>query len=228
MPSWREIAPLPVTGHDEATRFVEELGFATWGPIPKLDFPNVAEAMGENAWSVMDHTWYWKDDVHIDKQLYYAKLFRGQPSFITPEFLPDFIAALGETERDVFRLHIDGKLLSEARAIVDWLTDHPGARSAELRKHSGAVGKGATAVFDRALIELQRRFIICKSDLAGRGRGLYGYLWDLAERFWPEPFADARRTSVTAARANIRARLGDFGIESNPRLEEKLFLWLPM
>jgi hypothetical protein len=67
--------------------------------------------------------------------------------------------------------------------------------------------------------------LICKVDLTGRTRGTYSYVWDLAERFWPEEFAEARRTPVVAARANIRERLRSFGIEPTAALEAKLFLW---
>jgi len=37
----------------DAEAFVTEAGFCTWGPIPGLAFPNLAEAMGETAGSVL-------------------------------------------------------------------------------------------------------------------------------------------------------------------------------
>ena len=77
----------------------------------------------------------------------------------------------------------------------------------------------------RALVELQRRFLVCKVDLTGRTRGTYSYIWDLAERFWPQAFVDARRTSPTAARSKIRGQLREFGLTPNPQLEQHLFLW---
>ena len=46
--------------------------------------------------------------------------------------------------------------------------------------------RGMRAPTERALLELQRRFLICKVDVTGRTRGTYAYVWDLAERFWPE------------------------------------------
>ncbi len=80
----------------EAEVFVKSLGFCTWAPIPGRSFPNLADAMGETAWSVMGRTWYWKDDVHFQRRLYYAKVIAGQPSFIAPDYLPDFVAGLVE------------------------------------------------------------------------------------------------------------------------------------
>jgi hypothetical protein len=226
---WRDGFTLPITDVADAAGFVERLGFCTWGPVSGLDFPNLAEAMGETAWSVMEQTWFWKDDVHLEKRLYYGKIVRGQPSFIAPEFLPDFVAALGgrgqEAEREPARLYLDGRLSREAKVVFDCLTNQPALSTGELRRRAGLAGKGATAAAERALLELQRRLLICKVDLTGRTRGTYSYVWDLAERFWPEEFAAARRTSVAAARANIRERLRSFGLEPTAALETRLFLW---
>lgn len=228
---WREMVTLPGTDLEAAARFVERLGFCTWAPVAGLPIPNLAEAMGESAWSVMTHTWTWKDDVHLERRLYYAKIVKGQPSFITPEFLPDFVAALGgrgqEAERDPARLFLDGRLSRDAKLMFDVLTDHPRLATGELRRRAGLAGSGATSAAERGLLELQRRLLICKVDLSGRTRGTYSYIWDLAERFWPDAFKEARGTTVLAARGNIRARLRAFGIEPSPALEEKLLLWRP-
>jgi hypothetical protein len=77
----------------------------------------------------------------------------------------------------------------------------------------------------RALIDLQRRFVVCKVGLTGRTRGTYSYVYDLAERFWPEEFTVAGETGVGEARDRIRDRLRWFGITPDSALEERLFLW---
>src|SRR5436309_2820158 len=76
--SWRDGLLLPITNVADAAPFVERLGFCTWAPVSGVGFPNLAEAMGESAWSVMEQTWFWKDDVHLEKRLYYGKIVRGQ------------------------------------------------------------------------------------------------------------------------------------------------------
>jgi len=88
---------------------------------------------------------------------------------------------------------------------------------------SATLGRSLRAA--RALVELQRRFLICKVDLTGRTRGTYSYIWDLAERFWPQAFVDARHTTPLAARSNMRGQLHQFGLLSGPQLEQRLFLW---
>jgi hypothetical protein len=104
---WHALIPGPITRPEEALAFVNECGFCTWGPVSRLSFPNLAEAMGETATSVLDLTWSWKDDLHFEQQLYYGKIVAGQPSFLAPDYLPDFISALAgrglEHERDVTR-----------------------------------------------------------------------------------------------------------------------------
>ena len=226
---WQALIPGPITGPEDAIAFVNACGFCTWGPVPRLSFPNLAEAMGETATSVLDRTWSWKDDLHFEQQLYYGKIIAGQPSFLAPDYLPDFISALAgrglEQERDVNRLYFDGRLSGEAKAIYDWLLDHPAQPTRELRRGSRLGDPGKKMATERALVELQRRFLVCKVDVTGKTRGTYSYIWDLAERFWPQAFVDARHTTPLAARSNIRGQLREFGLLESPQLEQRLFLW---
>jgi hypothetical protein len=230
-PAWRALVPRPVATEADAATFVAALGFCTWGPVPGVAFPNLAEQMGESGYSVLFHTWFWKDDLHFERQLYYAKVVRGQPTFISPEYLPDIIAALAgrghERERDVAALFQEGRLSRQARLIYDYLEKHPAQPTRDLRRGTGLFSADLSAATEKALAELQCRFLVCKVGLTGRTRGTYSYVWDLAERFCPDAFTEAARTSLSAARARIRGRLGDFGIESSPALEQRLFLWRP-
>ena len=84
-PAWRALFTRPVRREADAVAFVNTLGFCTWGPVPGLRFPNLAEHMHETAASVLNSTWFWKDDAHIERRLYYAKVIRAQPSFISLE-----------------------------------------------------------------------------------------------------------------------------------------------
>ncbi len=76
--------------------------------------------MGETATSVLAPIWSWKDDLHFGQQVYYGKNIGGQPSFIAPDYLSDFVAALAGQrleERDPPRLHLDRRLSREAKAL---------------------------------------------------------------------------------------------------------------
>ncbi|HEY3061187.1 MAG TPA: hypothetical protein VGL99_19650 [Chloroflexota bacterium] len=224
---WRGLVPERIVGPDGATAFVDACGFCTAGPVPGLDLPNLAEALNTTAFGVWYSAWGWKDDLHFDRRLYYARLVRGQPTFVSVDYLPDFIAALGgrglEIERDPDRLYPLGRLSREAFIMYQFIAEHPALPSRELRSRTGLRNAGPAA--ERALLELQRRFLICKVDLTGRTRGTYSYVWDLAERFWPSAFEEARGTLPSVARGRIRERLQAFGITSTPALEARLFLW---
>ena len=226
---WHTLIPRPIKEAEDALAFVTALGFCTWGPVAGLAFPNLAEAMGETASSVLVPTWSWKDDLHFAQQVYYGKIIGGQPSFIAPNYLPDFVAALAgqglEEERDPLHLYLDGRLSREAKALYDYLLDHPAQPTRALRRGTSLGHKRMKTATERAFTELQRRFLICKVDLTGRTRGTYSYIWDIAERFWPLVFENVGQTQPHAARQHIRAQLQLFGLEPTPELEQKLFLW---
>ncbi len=245
MSNWRELYPRQVTGPDDAAAFVAAVGFCTWLPVPGLDFPNLGEklvglsaVLGEaresqptplgpvvDSHAVLNQTWFWKDDLHLERRVYYAKVIRAQPSFIAPDFLPDFIAALPADERAPQRLYLDGRLGREAALIYDYLRDYPARPTRDLRRGARLGTSNLAATVERALLDLQRRFVICKVDITGRTRGTYAYVWDLAERFWPDAFARAQSIPTEAARDRIRDRLAEVGIELTPVLENRLFLW---
>jgi hypothetical protein len=224
---WRDLIPGPIDSPEAALAFVEACGFCTAGPVPGVDMPNLAEALNTSAFSVWYSAWGWKDDLHFEKRLYYARLIRAQPTFISCDYLPDLIAALGgrgqEVERDPGRLYQAGRLSREAFVLYQSLLEHPEQPTRELRARTGL--RHASAAAERALHELQRRFLICKVDLTGRTRGTYSYIWDLAERFWPDAFEEARLTAPSVARSRIRERLGRFGVVPSAALEARLFLW---
>ena len=113
----------------------------------------------------------------------------------------------------------------QRQAIYDWLLDHPAQPTRELRRGSRLGETAKKLATERALVELQRRFLVCKVDLTGRTRGTYSYVWDLAERFWPQAFVDARHIAPVAARSNIPGQLHKFGMVPSPQLERYLFLW---
>lgn len=226
---WRAMIPRAIQGPDDAIAMIETLGFCTWGPVARLDFPNLADAMGETALSVLDHTWSWKDDLHFERRLYYGKIIAGQPTFLSPDFLPVFIAALAgpglERERDYLQMFLDGRLSREAKTIYEYLDEHAAQPTRALRRGARLYEKSLKTVTERALAELQRRFLVCKVDLTGRTRGTYSYVWDLAERFWPEAFEIAAQMEVEEARERIRGQLRACGIEPDAVLEQRLFLW---
>src|SRR5258708_10710005 len=160
---WHALITGPIKEPDEALAFVNGCGFCTWGPVSRRPFPSLAEAMGETATSVLERTWSWKDDLHFAQQLYYGKIIAGQPSFLAPDYLPDFIAALAgrglEHERDVTHLYFDGRLSGEANAIYDWLLDPPAQPTRDLRGGTSLADTSTNPSPARPLVALPPRFL---------------------------------------------------------------------
>ncbi len=245
MANWRLLYPRRVRGPDDAAAFVAAVGFCTWLPLAGMDFPNLGEMLGEgpsiaetvgdeqpeplrqtvDSQAVLTETWFWKDDLHVARRVYYALLIRAQPSFLAPDFLPDFIAALPAEERAPDRLYLEGRLSRDAMLVYDYLRDHPAQPTRALRRGARLGTRNVASATVKALLELQRRFVVCKVDVTGRTRGTYSYVWDLAERFWPEAFDEARGTRPNLARDRIRERLREMGITPTPILENRLFGW---
>ena len=139
--SWLADLPGPIADADSLVRFVDEFGFCTTAPVPRLDLPNLADALNTSPFHVWDHAWGWKDDLHFERRLYYAHVVRGQPTFISADYLPDFIAALAgrgrEMERDPEQLYHAGRISRDAFAVYQYLLEHPAQPSRELRARAG-------------------------------------------------------------------------------------------
>jgi hypothetical protein len=76
-----------------------------------------------------------------------------------------------------------------------------------------------------ALWELERRFIITKTDITGRELATYSYVWDLAERWLPDAFIEADRLKRKAATALITDRLAQLGVPLDGKLLKSVLRW---
>jgi hypothetical protein len=205
---------------DDLVAFVNDIGFCTISPIEGLPtFPNQDQAMGVD--DSLGRTWFWKDDLHIEKRLYYSRVLRRQPGYISMEWLPVFIATNG---RPADELIYSGKMTAGAREIYE-LIERRGPISSHDIGH--AVSAGARRSRATSLIELERQFVVAKVGLSGRERGTYGYVWDLAEKWVGWAFEEADRIGEVPAARRIVLRLRDLGLQPSPELLSKLLGWEP-
>lgn len=106
---WRDA----VRQEDDLVRFVREVGFCTINQLPRWPaFPSQEFAMGIP--DVLGVTWFWKDDLHTQRRLYYTRLFAGRPGFVSLELLPTFIATNGEVADELIHF---GRLPVTTREI---------------------------------------------------------------------------------------------------------------
>ena len=213
---WREQWAGRVRRPEDFVRFVDDVGCCTWRELPGFpDFPNQDAVLGEGAADV----WFWKDDLHAEKRIYYTRLFGGQPRFISFEMLPAFVATNGSTMDE---LQYEGLLTPEMQQVYKVIEDYGPIPIRDLKRAlTPDAGRAATNV----LHALDRRFILTKTGITGRTRHTYGYIWDLVERWIPDVLLAADRLGRKKAEAIVRERLAGFGITDESEFWAKVLGW---
>jgi len=217
-PSWEAHWRNAVRQEDDLVRFVQQVGFSTINQLPRWPaFPSQEIAMGIP--DVLGVTWFWKDDLHTARRLYYTRLFAGRPGFISLEMLPIFIATNGEVADELIHY---GLLPATTREILHGIEEHGPIST---RKLKALLTPEARRASTTTLIDLEQRFIICKTGITGREMGTYGYLWDLAERWMPDAFTAADRLKRKDARATVLDRLRAVGVDPQPAFLTRVLRW---
>ena len=205
---------------EDMVRFVDAVGCCTKSALPKYpDFPSQSAVLGEIDAATTD-PWFWKDDLHIEKRLYYTRVFGGQPGFISIAMLPAFIAANGGVADELI---YNGILSVEAQQIYHIIEQYGPIPIRNLKRLLTPDAKRAA---DRVLHDLDRQFIITKTGITGRTRGTYGYIWDLTERWMPDMLAAADKLGRAAAMDMIREHLAAFGIAPDSPFYLKVLGWV--
>ncbi len=208
---------------DEFAARLNELGICAWMPIKGIDFPNLAEMMGFSGSDVMLSTWFWKDDLHRDKRLFYGKLLAGNPTFVSMDFLPTLIAARGDIDPHTF--HELGRLTDASIRIYETLCTRRELATRDLRREAGLAASRDQSSFESGLNALSALFQICKTDITGRTRGTYSYVWGLMEDWIPVVLQEAARLRPHDAARAVAARLSTLGVHPTEKQWKRLFGW---
>ena len=195
-------AEAEVTTPAACVAFVERVGLCAWNRAASR-FPDLAALGDATPWAgdtgaLMNHTWFWKDDLHIEKRLFYGQILKnGKPAFASLDLLPFLIASHGDNDpRD---LHEKGRLAHNALTVYEHVE-----RNGPTATNRLPWPPGSRHLY---LAQLQQRFLLTKHALTGRTRGTYGYVWGLCDAFFPDAFVHAARLDVADARAQVAARL---------------------
>ncbi len=211
---------LPVTTPEECLLYVESVGICTWRHQPKLAWlPSLEDVTTWKGTDLTYQTWFWKDDLHIERRLYFGMLLAPDiPVFVSLALLPSLIAAQGDI--DARTLHEKGLLASNALRVYEHIE-----RSGPTATQALPWPSGSRMLY---LATLQQKFLLTKVDLTGRTRGTYGYLWDLCENVFPASFSQAARLSVSTAREQILSHLNQNGANVTLERATRLFRWQPL
>ena len=222
MSDWRGLYAGPVRNEEDFVAFLNVVGLCTWLPLTNLNFPNLAEMMGL-VQNVMNATWFWKDDLQTAKRLFYGKLFGGNAAFVSMPFLPTVIAARGDI--DPHTLHEQGRLSDAAIRVYEALIKHRELSTRDLRRESNLSSARDKTAFENSVTALTALFQVCKTDITGRTRGTYSYVWGLVEDWIPETLTAAARLRPHDAAREVAARLAGMGVHLDSRQWKRLFGW---
>ena len=211
---------MPLVADPEAcVAYVNQVGMCTWRHQPRLEgFPSLENATQWRGAELTNATWFWKDDLHIDRRLYFGMLIAPDiPLFVSLDLLPALIAAQGD---------IDPRTLFERGLLAP--------NALKVYEHVQRAGPTATAAMPWPagsrmlyLAALQQKFLLTKYDLTGRTRGTYGYRWHLCEEVFAASFEEAARLQVTAARERITEHLRGHTPDITLDRAARMFRWQP-
>ncbi|HET6946953.1 MAG TPA: hypothetical protein VFJ45_04000 [bacterium] len=211
----------------QALRFVEALGFCyafTPGPGDLPALFDVLDTRSVNrmwAWA-----WQWKDELATERKLFYGRLLRRKPTFVSLAYLPHFFALTGNVGEadDYLQAYREGRLGRLAKEVYEYVREHGRCSTWALRRQF-VLHAGRAAPFHRALRALQERCLIAK--VAEQENGSFAYIWDAFDRWLPEVVRAAERISSTDAAAALLQRYLRTVGAAPARTARDLFAWPP-
>jgi hypothetical protein len=220
--TFRRLPSRRVTNEQSALAFVDETGFCT-AFTPGLGVPCLREAIeGRREPKLPEHiqhdravmmTWNLKDSLPARKAVYYGKVIAGRPSFIALELLPAFLR-LRVAPGGYRKLYERGELSHCAKLVMDSLTRRGLAETKALKLSSGYAQPNKRADFDRAMKELQEKFLATKVE---ERYDPFTYVWDTVEHRWGESLLAARALSAAEAAYRIVRRYFEIAAYGNHR-----------
>ncbi|HLI79400.1 MAG TPA: hypothetical protein VKV03_05425 [Candidatus Binataceae bacterium] len=208
---FRRTARRRVAGEKSALAFINEVGFCT-GFSAGLGLPCLREAIaGEREPKIPEHlqhdyaigmTWNIKDTLPAKRLVYYGKALAGRPSFIARDMMGAFLRLRIEAG-GYARLYQRGLLGHCAKLVMDALTKRGASETMALKLASGYSQPKHRAEFDRAMKDLQGKFLALKVEERYEP---FTYVWDTLEHRWPEALKESRTMSKNEAAYRIMRR----------------------
>jgi hypothetical protein len=219
---FRRLPSRRVTGEQSALRFINESGFCA-AFTAGLGVPCLREAIeGRREPELPQHiqhdraimmTWNLKDTLPARKAVYYGKVIAGRPGFIALEMLPSFLR-LRVPAGGYRKLYQRGLLSHCAHLVMDALSRRGPAETKALKLASGYAQPNRRAQFDRAMKELQERFLVLKVE---ERYDPFTYVWDTVEHRWAEAIREARARTPREAAWRIVRRYFEVAAFANER-----------
>ena len=208
---FRRVRHRRISGERAALGFIEEVGFCA-AFTAGIGLPCLREAIeGTREPPLPEHiqhdraivmTWNIKDTLPARKLVYYGKALGGRPSFIACGLLPAFLR-LRAGPRGYRALYERGLLSHCAKLVMDALVRRGPAETKALKLSAGYSQPRMRAGFDRAMKELQEKFLALKVE---ERYDPFTYVWDTMEHRWGDAMREARRLSRNEAAYRVARR----------------------
>ncbi len=225
---------LQVHSIDESLDFINETGFCFAFSAKNSELPCLWHAAcGQREPVMPEHThhdpyvslvWTAKDDLPARKAVYYGKVLKKRPTFISLKYLPYFYA-LSEANQgpDAYLVQfMRGELSLAAKKIMDSLSEHSPQITRDLKITSGHSNPDQRYTFDQAMAELQMKMYVVK---IAEFYEPFTFLWELVPNRYPEEIEKAKIISPAQARFEILAQYFQNVIVSSEILIQRLFTW---
>lgn len=191
-----------------ALAFIQETGFCA-AFTPGLGVPCLREAIeGRREPALPEHiqhdravlmTWRFKDELPARGAVYYGKVIAGRPGFVALDLLPAFLR-LRMAPGGYKKLYERGLLSHCGKLVMDALTRRGAAETKALKLSSGYAQPNRRVEFDRAMKELQEKFLAVKVE---ERYDPFTYVWDTVEHRYGEAIRAARALSPRVAADRI-------------------------
>ena len=220
-----------ISGETMALRFINETGFCA-AFTAGLGLPCLREAIEGRREPELPHhiqhdraimmTWNLKDVLPARRAVYYGKVLGGRPGFIALELLPCFFRLrVGSSYHQLYR----GGMLSHcAKLVMDALTRHGPSETKALKLATGFAQPKMRPEFDRAMKELQEKFLAFKVE---ERYDPFTYVWDTVEHRWAEAMRAARSLRPHQAAYQVVRRYYEMAGYGNDRAVARLLGLVP-
>ena len=219
---FRRIPARRVSGETMALKFINETGFCA-AFTAGLGLPCLREAIEGRREPELPHhiqhdraimmTWNLKDVLPARSAVYYGKVLGGRPSFIALELLPCFLR-LRLSSGGYQKLYQQGLLSHCGKLVMDALTRRGPSETKALKLTTGFAQPKMRIEFDRAMKELQEKFLALKVE---ERYDPFTYVWDTVQHKWAEAMSAARRLRPQPAAYTIVRRYYEMAGYGNER-----------
>ncbi|HTA52404.1 MAG TPA: hypothetical protein VK757_06425 [Candidatus Acidoferrum sp.] len=218
----------------DARKYIDALGFCVLFPVKNVALPSLywpVTRRGPDDDFVFDRyferIWRWKDELPRRRYAIYAKYFRGRGTFISPEYLPYFLAmretAVGPA--DHARLYAEGRIRDDARSIWEALADEGPLATLELRHLCHMETKAGNVRFKRAMLDLQSLLLVGHFGKEQETGAWESTRFELTCRAFPAQTAAAFAIDPAVARGKLAAKYRQSKPGAPPVQLSRLFGW---